>query len=89
MRTPEISRFENVPQEPDRYIYRIRSTRRSSAGLGPCEACSKHCSEVFYQVEGKTYLTDALDEVPNQIEVTFYECRNYFGHEECLKGVRR
>ena len=89
MKTREISRFENVPNEPDKYIYRIKSTRRSSADLGPCEICRKHCSEVFHQVEGKTYLTDALDEVPGQIEMTYHECKNYFGHEECLRRSRR
>lgn len=90
MRTPEISRFVNVPQEPGKYVYRIKSTGNSSAKFGPCEVCGKHCPEVFYQVEGQTFLTDELDECgAGKICITYHECRNFFGHEECLIGARR
>lgn len=83
MRTPEIERFVNVPQEPDRYVYRIKSTENSSTKFGPCEICGKACSEVFYQVEGKTFDLDG------QIAITYHECKNLFGHEACLIGARR
>lgn len=86
---PYASRFEHVPNEPDVYIYRIENTGSSSARLGSCEVCDKHCSEVFYQVEGRTYLTDTLDDVSNQIAITHHECRNLFGHEDCLRRSRR
>ena len=42
-----IDRFENVPNKPDRYVYRIATTGHSSTRLGPCEVCSEHVTEVF------------------------------------------
>jgi hypothetical protein len=90
MRTREITRFRNVPREPGKYVYRIKSTGHSSMRYGPCEVCKKGCSEVFYQVEGLTYCTDELDDCgPGKICVTYHECRNLFGHEDCLRGARR
>lgn len=83
MRAPEIEKFVDVPQEPDHYVYRIKSTRNSSAKFGPCEVCGKACSEVFHQVEGRTFDLDG------RIAITYHECKNRFGHEECLRGKRR
>lgn len=82
--------FEHVPNAPDRYVYRIKTTRRSSQELGPCEICGKHAPEMFYQVEGLTYITDHLDDCgPGKIRVTHAGTQNLFGHEMCLRNARR
>lgn len=78
-----IDRFENVPSEPDRYVYRIKSTGHSSTRLGPCEVCDVHASEVFLQVEGLTFDNDG------ELAVTHYECTDLFGHRNCLIESRR
>lgn len=62
------------------YVYRIKNTGFASDRYGNCERCGKHCSEVFYQVEGRVF-------EPGQ--VTHLECNNLFGHETCLIGARR
>ena len=66
------------------YVYRIKSTKFSSARYGPCEVCRKDASEVFYQVEQTTYQED-----DGTIHPTYYGCKNLFGHESCLIGARR
>lgn len=96
------SYFEHIPSTLGAYVYRIKSTGYSSARYGACEVCSKPCSDVFYQVEGRTY--DAERGTPHEIAetnwtlavnshgwlcVTHHECKNYFGHEECLRSKRR
>ena len=66
------------------YKYRIKSTGDSSAKFGPCEVCGKHASEVFYQVEERKYTR-----YDDSTGWTRYECRDFFGHEKCLRGQRR
>lgn len=88
--TNYASRFESIPAEPDRYVYRIKTTRQSSKTLGSCEVCQEHASEVFYQVEGLTYRTDDLDDCgPGKILICHLNTQNLFGHEACLKSKRR
>ncbi len=65
------------------YRYRITSTGKSSAQLGPCEICGKYASEVFYQVEERKYLYNG------KTGWTQKNCRDYFGHKECLIEKRR
>lgn len=90
MKPTEISRFEDVPNEPDRYVYRIKNLGAGSARYGPCEVCGRPASETSIQVEGRTYLTDAFDdEGPGKIAITYHECETLWGHEECLRGARR
>lgn len=62
------------------YQYKLTSTGQSSQTYGNCEVCKKYVSDVFYQVESIEY-------EPGNF--TYYECKNYFGHEDCLLAVRR
>jgi hypothetical protein len=87
-----IDRFENVPAEPGRYVYRISHTGASSAKLGPCEVCGKPVSDVHIQVEGVTFALDDLDGDigrAGDMAVTHHGCRDLFGHEACLRAARR
>lgn len=94
--------FEHVPSSPGVYVYRIQRTGYSSARYGSCEVCGKPCSEVFYQVEGRAYELEhgTPEEIAEtnwtlavnregRVCVTYAGCKNLFGHEECLRGVRR
>ncbi len=79
----EIDRFEDVPNEPGRYVYRIKSTGHSSARLGGCEVCGEHVTEVFLQVEGLTFDNDG------ELAITYADCRDLFGHRGCLLEGRK
>lgn len=61
------------------YRYRLTSTGGSSAKYGPCEVCSEHASETFYQIEEKQY----------EGGWTQHECKSLFGHKDCLCSHRR
>lgn len=69
-----------------KYHYTMISTRDSSAKYGPCEVCGEHCTEVFHQVEQREFISV---EKPDEISLTYYQCWDYFGHENCLIGKRR
>lgn len=61
------------------YRYRLISTGESSQKYGKCEICGEHASEVFHQIEEKKYPQGW----------THAECHDAFGHEKCLKNIRR
>jgi len=67
------------------YKYSITSTNASSVKYGNCEICGKHATEVFHQVEGRSY----QNPYEGTIHVTGNGCTNYFGHKECLESVQR
>lgn len=67
------------------YVYEISSTEQSSNHYGNCEVCGKHVSEVFYQTENRKY----FNPIANKQSLTSHQCKNLFGHQECLIGVRR
>jgi len=85
-RTRDIDRFNLAGDEKvGDFVYRIKSTGRSSHELGPCVVCAKHASDVHMQVEGKLY-----QDPDHGLSVTYdTDCISRFGHEECLKSVRK
>lgn len=70
----------------EKYHYRIRSTRDSSAKYGSCNICGQHASEVFLQIEEKEFFSEET----NRTELTQFGCRTAaVGHEHCLLSVRK
>ena len=67
------------------YRYDLTSTEESSNKYGNCDICGKHATEVFYQREEKEYI-NPITKLPS---TTKYNCRNYFGHKECLESKQR
>ena len=67
------------------FVYRLTSTRQSSAVFGPCEVCGRHASEVFIQAEQRPIrLAEGTD------SLTYAGCRPHlFGHEACLISKRK
>ncbi|MDY4127609.1 hypothetical protein [Peptostreptococcus porci] len=63
----------------DSYRYILKSTNESSKKYGVCEVCGKHVSEVYHQIEERKYTGGW----------TQHNCKNLFGHEECLKNIRK
>lgn len=62
------------------YRYNLKSLGvPSSFKFGPCEVCGQDCTEVFYQTEERKYSEGW----------TQYNCKNLFGHEDCLKGKQK
>lgn len=68
--------------------YRLTRLKSSSDRYGPCEACKKHVSDVYYQVEER-YFRHASGRPPFQEGWTHADCRSIFGHEGCLRARRR
>lgn len=82
-----MRRIDVQPMPPiDTYVYRISSTRRSSAELGDCSLCDKWVPDVHYQIEGIVFGMTS-DEGGNA--VTHLGCKNHFGHRDCLLAIRR
>lgn len=67
------------------YRYRLNSTGNNSTSLGNCEVCGTHVSDVFLQVEQRSY----THPVSNAESWTHEGCHDYFGHEDCLKSKQR
>jgi len=67
------------------YRYNISSLEESSAKYGVCEICGKYATETFYQSEERKY----FNPITEQESYTQHNCRNYFGHKECLESKRR
>ena len=68
------------------YHYKLTSTHSNSYKYGVCEICKKHVSDVFVQSEQR----DFFSPVENKIMRTFADCRPHaFGHEQCLRSIRR
>ena len=70
------------------YRYRLISTGYSSDKYGNCEVCGKHVSEVFSQSEEQYYTIERNGKMIHE-GWTKCGCSDYFGHKECLLGVRR
>ena len=51
----------------------ITTTGKNSKELGFCEICGKEVSEVYHLIE--------FDE----INKTYLNCKDFFGHKECLQ----
>ena len=96
--TPEYTEFEEglegfesgrICPECEEYIYfyryRITSTGGNSIKYGNCEICGKPATEIFHQVEERSY-KNSFEEV---IHFTQNKCTNYFGHKECLESKQR
>lgn len=67
------------------YHYHISSTNNNSSKYGNCQICGKPVSEVFIQSEQKEYIN-----LEGEKGLTYYKCApHFFGHEHCLKSVRR
>lgn len=64
------------------YRYRISRTGGNSDKYGNCEICKQYCSDVYLQTREKKY------EAPNEDD-SWIICGDAFGHEECLRGIRR
>jgi hypothetical protein len=61
--------------------YTLHNTGESSAKYGKCEVCGRHASEVWYQIEERTYEPLPGDTGPFW---THEGCVNLFGHKKCL-----
>lgn len=66
------------------YYYKLISTGKSSHSFGHCEVCKKHASEVFHQIEERTYIRHT-----GEIGKTFAGCHDLFGHKSCLLKQRK
>lgn len=73
------------------YRYHLTTTGDNSNHYGPCDICGGHCSEVFHQVEERSYKRDKLDRAEGfkGIGWTHHNCNDYFGHKDCLEGKQR
>ena len=58
--------------------YRLIPTGYSSQRYGPCEVCKQPATEVFHQIEERTYV----------LGWTRYKCHDLFGHKQCLVAAR-
>jgi hypothetical protein len=67
------------------YRYRLTNMHASSAQYGVCEVCRTHCSEVFQQT---TYQHYSFQHGTRTLE-GFAHRANTFGHEQCLRSLRR
>lgn len=69
------------------YQYKLTSTGSNSGKLGNCEVCNKVVSEVFNQIESRTYsFIDAKG--INHTGNTLNNCHSLFGHRECLEALQ-
>lgn len=82
---------ENVLGPSEEYKYNLSTTEHSSHKYGNCQVCGEHASEVFMQTEFKKYERDEIDAEQGFAGIGWsaYSCHDYFGHEDCLKSVRR
>jgi len=64
---------------PTKYFYKLISQKASSTKYGLCEICGEHVSEVFHQIESRSY----------DDGITYEGCKDYFGHKNCLEGKQR
>ncbi len=69
------------------YRYRLTNTNHSSSKFGPCEVCQKHVSEVWFQVEERSYQPYPDDDPSTPW--TRVGCTTLFGHRRCLVAKRR
>ena len=83
----EWNKFEEwyTKESSETYRYRITSTGGNSIKYGNCEICGKPATEIFHQVEERSY-KNSFEEV---IHFTQNKCTNYFGHKECLESKQR
>lgn len=72
------------------YHYKLEPMADNSTKYGDCEICKKPCSEVFHQVERRSYISSVGLE-PGDVtrSYTHEGCHNLFGHKICLEGLRR
>jgi len=68
--------------DQDEYRYRITRTGSSSAKYGDCEICGQYCPDVYLQTKEKKYRT------PEGRDSWAFRS-DAFGHEECLRSIRR
>jgi hypothetical protein len=84
-RPHEITRFPITKDtKPGNHVYRIYNTNNSSWFFGNCEICKKHTDTVFHQVEGLLF----IDAETGCLSITYHECRQLFGHHDCLTMAR-
>jgi hypothetical protein len=83
-RFPHMAKGE-APPAAGTYRYHVKSTGDSSARYGPCEVCGKHASEVFHQWEERAYDNDRGE----HSGWSRHNCRDLWGHKECLESQRR
>lgn len=62
------------------YSYKLSRMDGSSIKYGPCEVCGNFVSDIFYQSESR--------ETKFGVH-TYADCHSLFGHEDCLKDIRR
>lgn len=55
---------------------KLKSTRRSSNELGPCEVCGKHCSE--------TFISECVEPFEHEGKMLYAHRWYALGHEQCL-----
>jgi len=67
------------------YKYRVASTGGNSSSYGNCECCDNPVSEVFHQVEERKY----FNPISQKESYTHHNCRDYFGHRDCLEDQQR
>lgn len=70
------------------YKYKLSTTNKNSADYGNCEVCGKHCTEVFHQTEERQYTIERDNTIIHE-GYTQNQCKNLFGHKECLESLRR
>jgi hypothetical protein len=74
------------PKFKPKYRYQMHNTGESSAKYGDCEVCRKHVSEVWLQIEERTYAALPGEKGPFW---TRAGCVDLFGHKKCLLSKRR
>ena len=67
------------------YVYRQVNTGESSTRFGNCEICDQFVNNVIHQIEGRIYQNPETE----LDAVTYHECHNIFGHQNCLNGAQR
>lgn len=69
------------------YKYRIFRCCASSDKYGPCEVCGEFVSDVHHQTESRSYEFKLGRKIHSGF--TTHECKNLFGHRECVESKRR
>lgn len=69
------------------YRYNLLTTEHGSDQYGNCEIYSKHCTEVFHQIEERMYKFEHNNIIYEGW--TQNECKSLFGHKNCLESKQR
>lgn len=71
------------PDDTGIYKYRLVNEHRNSDIFGNCEVCGGYASEMWYMTEANAY----FDPLNMSLAWTYYNCRDYWGHHDCLVAV--